>query len=456
MATRFCPSPTGLLHLGNVRTALFNRLLAKKHGLPFLLRIEDTDRERCRDEYEKAILEDLAWLGLEPEGEILRQSQRRQLYLDHLDRLRDEEQIYPCFCSDAELKIQRQTQLSAGRPPRYEGTCLNLDRAEVERRVAAGQPHAWRFRVPGEQLQVADLVYGDWQADTGLIGDFVVLRRDGEPTFLFCNALDDALSGVQFAVRGEDHLSNTPRQLMLLKALGLTAPRYGHLSMLKGSDGKPLSKRDGSGSVQGLRNEGYMAIAILNQVFRLGHGIQAPGLLDMDAMADALRLESVSRSPALWTRDDLKHWQKLAVEQAPIADLVRWTGLDLPADRDGEAVAEFLRPNLLLPADAADWPARLFGEQLDYSPQALEVFAEAGGSFFSQALDCWSAAGQDWADFTARLSDSSGRKGRKLFLPVRMALSGQAQGPELDAMAALMGAKRVAERFARVAELLAA
>ena len=459
MATRFCPSPTGYLHIGNVRTALFNYLLAERAGVPFLLRLEDTDRQRCKGEYEEALREDLLWLGLNWQGEPWRQSERSDIYSQYTEQLRAAGHLYPCFCSDEELQVQRKLALAAGRPPRYPGTCRALGEGEVADRLAAGEAHAWRFRVPqGRELEVTDLVRATYSLNVDLIGDFVLVRRDGDPTFLFCNALDDALAGVEMVVRGEDHISNTPKQLLLFEALGMRPPAYGHLAVLTGADNKPLSKRDGSSAVRLLREEGYLPSALLNQVVRLGHKVTDKALLDFRAMAAQTDLGSMSRSPSIWQRDGLKHWQKLAVEAMTDADLAAWIAPHLPQLPEGvdvSQVAHLLRPNLLFAAEAEQWVRALFGDDLHWSDSDRETLGQAGSGFFAEALACWAQFDGDWAGFVAALGERSGQKGRQLFMPLRLAISGQRHGPELDQMAALMGAERVEQRLRRAAELLA-
>lgn len=262
--TRFCPSPTGLMHMGNVRTALFNALLAKSANGCFLLRIEDTDRERSDARYTKALMEDLLWLGLGwQEGPDhhqgngpYHQSERQSIYDDYYQRLETAGVAYPCFCSEEELALQRKIQRSSGRPPRYPGTCRELTDAQREEKFAQGLKPTLRFAVPeNEMIAFDDLVRGHQKFDSNDLGDFIIRRADGTPPFLFCNAVDDALMGVTHALRGEDHLTNTPRQLMVLDALGLTGPTYGHIALIVGPDGSPLSKRHGSRSIEELRGE---------------------------------------------------------------------------------------------------------------------------------------------------------------------------------------------------------
>ncbi|HEY4972682.1 MAG TPA: glutamate--tRNA ligase, partial [Steroidobacteraceae bacterium] len=262
VVTRFAPSPSGALHLGNARTALFNFLLARKHAGRFVLRIEDTDALRTQESMVAALCADLAWLGLHwDEGPDrpgahgpYRQSQRTDIYQRYFERLESEQLAYACFCSNLELDLARRAQLAAGRPPRYAGTCRALSSAERAARLAQGRKPSLRFRVPsGQRIEFQDLVHGPQSFLSDDIGDFIIRRDDGSAAFFFSNALDDALMGVTHVLRGEDHLSNTPRQRLLLAALGMAPPHYGHVSLLVGDDGAPLSKRHGATGVSELR-----------------------------------------------------------------------------------------------------------------------------------------------------------------------------------------------------------
>ena len=267
--------------MGNARTALFCALLATRDQGAFILRIEDTDAARSEPGLRRSQLrEDLAWLGLHwQEGPDVggakgpyRQSERGAIYADYLQQLADKGEVYPCFCTAVELEMARKAQLAAGQPPRYAGTCARLGTAEIEARLAKGLKPALRFRVPEQGETVfEDLVRGRQVFAHRDIGDFIIRRADGSPAFFFSNALDDALMGITHVLRGEDHLANTPRQLLLLAALGLPAPRYAHLSLIVGQGGAPLSKREGGGSLRELRAEGLLPEALLNYLARLGH-----------------------------------------------------------------------------------------------------------------------------------------------------------------------------------------
>ena len=294
--TRFAPSPTGDMHLGNLRTALFNALHAARTGGAFVLRIEDTDAERSRKVFLDGLLRDLRWAGLNweegPEtgaqGGPWLQSERMGLYARYYGQLAAAGKIYPCFCSDVQLKLDRKARLAAGRAPRYAGTCARLTAEEIALKLRQGFRPTLRFRV-GDSGSVGfdDLVRGTQRFERSDIGDFIVRRSDGSPAFFFSNAVDDALMGITHVLRGEDHLANTPRQLMLLEALDLKPPAYGHLSLLVGEDGSPLSKRRGSRSVRQMRDDGYLPAALLNYLARLGHACASDALLDFAGLAQA-------------------------------------------------------------------------------------------------------------------------------------------------------------------------
>ena len=317
--TRFAPSPTGELHLGNARTALFNYLLARQSGGRFLLRIEDTDRERSLEAHTGALMNELRWLGIEwdagPDREDARgpyrQSERSPLYARYFAALEGAGAVYPCYCTSAELELARRAQLASGRPPRYPGTCRDLTLEERARREAQGLPATLRYRVPsGERIEFHDFVHGPQSFLSDDIGDFVVRRTDGSAAFFFCNAIDDATQGVTLALRGEDHLANTPRQLLILAALALPAPQYGHVPLILAEDGAPLSKRHGAVSVREYRERGYLPLALLNHLFRLGHAPARHDLLAPQEMAQAFAPEHLGRAPARFDATQLTMWQK--------------------------------------------------------------------------------------------------------------------------------------------------
>ncbi|MBA1147165.1 glutamate--tRNA ligase [Ectothiorhodospiraceae bacterium WFHF3C12] len=458
--TRFAPSPTGRLHLGNVRTALFNALLARRLGGHFLLRIEDTDRERSAEAHVRALEEDLRWLGLDwQEGPGVEgaagpyfQSQRTQRYETLYETLRDRGLAYPCFCTERELALSRKTQLAAGQPPRYPGTCAHLDSEAVQRRLDEGRTPTLRFRVePGRVVTFDDAVKGTQRFRTDEIGDFIIRRADGSAAFFFSNAVDDAAMGVTHVLRGEDHLTNTPRQLLLLEALDLASPVYGHIAMIVGDDGAPLSKRHGSRSVAELRESGYLPLAINNYLARLGHYYADNSLMDLDTLAARFELAQLGSAPARYDEQQLRHWQREAVAASDASVLEAWMPAEYRERLGPEGARAFIaavRANVGFPGELAEWSRRLLDDLPPLDDDARAVVEAAGVGFFEHAERALDEAGTDYGAFIAALKRDSAAKGKALFLPVRVALTGLTRGPELGAVMPLMSAARVRQRLA--------
>ena len=437
--TRFAPSPTGLMHLGNARTALFSALLGER----FLLRIEDTDQERSRGEFVAELLDDLRWMGLYwdegPQSAKANadyfQSKRGAVYARYYDQLEKDGLAYPCFCTPAELEIARKVQLGAGQPPRYGGKCGRLNPEDVERRLQKGLQASLRFRVPHEaSVAFDDGVRGAQKFAAADIGDFIIRRADGTPAFFFCNAIDDSLMGVTHVVRGEDHLSNTPRQLLILQALGLPAPQYAHISLVLGDDGAPLSKRNGSRSINQLREEGYFALALLNMLARIGHHYDHDGLLSLDELKRGFDLGHLGKSPSRFDSGHLHYWQEQTVRAADDDSLWQWLhpstrSLAPPGRR--ALFLDIVRSNCVFPGQADEWARILFADEMVLSAEIESVARQAGDNFFLAALDAAVAAGEDFDAFMGQLKASSGAKGKALFMPLRAALSGRTDGPEL-------------------------
>jgi glutamyl-tRNA synthetase len=451
------------MHLGNARTALFSFLLARGSGGRFVLRIEDTDTERGSEEHLASQLQDLRWLGLEwdagPGAEDAlgpyRQSQRSSLYEEYYARLAAGGSTYPCYCSTTELEVSRRTQLAAGLPPRYAGTCRELDAAERVRRETAGRRPTLRFRVPaGRRVAFDDLVRGPQEFATDDIGDFVLRRADGVPVFFFCNALDDSLMGITHVLRGEDHLTNTPRQLLLLEALGLARPSYGHLPMLLGADGAPLSKRRGSASLGELREAGYLPGAVTNYLLRLGHAGAPDEWVEPAAQARAFALEKVGRAPAHFDEVQLQHWQREAVKRLTPEGLRDWLGPVLPAgltESQRSLLGATVSHNVVFPADALPWVDVLFGELPEPAGELLGALRAAGPGFFAAAVDALAVAGADLPALAREIRARTGRKGKDLFMPLRIALTGRSDGPELAPLLAALPDAVIRHRLATLA-----
>jgi glutamyl-tRNA synthetase len=444
VTTRFAPSPTGSLHLGNARTAFFSYLWARKTGGRFILRIEDTDLERSEPRFRDELMADLQWLGLEwDEGPDIggpsapyAQSQRGEFYAELFARLEAQERAYPCFCSAEELELSRKLQRMSGKPPRYAGTCRNLTAAQRAERVARGLKATLRFAVPaGLDIEFTDTVHGPQRFATDDIGDFIIRRDDGTAQFFFCNAVDDSVMGITQVLRGDDHLTNTPRQLMVLEALNLRQPGYGHIGLLVGDDGAPLSKRHGSTSAREFRERGFLSSAVLNQLFRLGHASDIDGWLGKQEMAAHFRPQHLGRAPARFEETQLMHWQKESLQRMSAAEVRAWLDSD-----DSMAFIELMRHNLVLPADAVPWRAVVRGDLAPLGAEERGVIAAAGPAFFAAAGDAYAKSNCDLKMLAQLLKERTGRKGADLYMPLRVALTGQAHGPELAPLLKLIPA----------------
>ena len=388
VVTRFAPSPTGSLHLGNARTAFFSHLWARKSGGRFILRIEDTDVERSQMRFRDELIADMRWLGLDwDEGPEIggpsapySQAERGEFYRTLFEQLASHGQAYPCYCTAEELELSRKLQRMSGKPPRYAGTCRHLTGAQRAEREARGLKAALRFAVPGDLvIEFTDAVHGPQRFLSNDIGDFIIRRDDGTSAFFFCNAVDDSVMGVTHVLRGDDHLTNTPRQLMLLDALGMRRPGYGHIGLLVGADGAPLSKRHGSTSAHEFRERGFLPAAILNHLFRLGHASDVDGWLAEADMPAHFRPEHLGRAPARFDEPQLAHWQKLGVERMTTEQIRTWLASD-----DSPDFVELVRHNVVLPADAEPWRAVVQGDLPPLAPQELRVISAAGPEFFTR------------------------------------------------------------------------
>ena len=442
VVTRFAPSPTGSLHLGNARTAFFSHLWARKSGGRFILRIEDTDVERSQMRFRDELIADMRWLGLDwDEGPEIggpsapySQAERGEFYRTLFERLASHGQAYPCYCTAEELELSRKLQRMSGKPPRYAGTCRHLTAAQRAERQARGLKAALRFAVPGDlAIEFTDAVHGPQRFLSNDIGDFIIRRDDGTSAFFFCNAVDDSVMGVTHVLRGDDHLTNTPRQLMLLDALGMRRPGYGHIGLLVGADGAPLSKRHGSTSAHEFRERGFLPAAILNHLFRLGHASDVDGWLCETDMPAHFRPEHLGRAPARFDEPQLAHWQKLGVERMSTEQIRTWL-----ASGDSSDFVELVRHNVVLPADAAPWRAVVRGDLPSLGAEEQHVIAAAGPAFFSAAVGAFDQSSSDLKQLTKLLKERTGRKGPELFMPLRVALTGQTHGPELAALLKLM------------------
>ncbi len=450
MKSRFCPSPTGMMHLGNTRTALFNALLARKDKGVFLLRIEDTDQVRSELRYTNILLDDLQWLGLNWQEGPYHQSERQAVYDKYYKQLEAEGLAYPCFCSEEQLALQRKVQLASGKPPRYAGGCCNLSKEEIAAKIAAGEKPTLRFRVPEtHEIIFHDLVHGEQHFNSDDIGDFIIRRANGTSSFMFCNAIDDSLMHVTHALRGEDHLTNTPRQIMILRALNLSEPQYGHISLIMGSDGAPLSKRNGSRSLRELRDEGFLPEALLNYLARLGHRYEQEHYMSLDDLAANFNVDNLGKSPARFDNSQLIYWQKHAVAGLDQDNFWDWLGAEtkefIPAAKLN-MFFETAKANWNFPAEIANWAKILFAG-FDYDEEQKAIIKDAGILFFDTALKAIEQHGAAYIACINELKQHLSISGKALFMPLRIALTGERHGPEMAHVFELLGAEQLKLRL---------
>ncbi|MBS0288523.1 MAG: glutamate--tRNA ligase [Proteobacteria bacterium] len=461
--SRFCPSPTGLMHLGNLRTGLFNVLLAKsfiakQQRATFLLRIEDTDLVRSEEAFTQKIMEDLLWLSLDWQEGPERggangpyyQAQRSELYQQYYQHLLQNQRAYWCFCTEMELSITRKTQLQAGIAPRYPGTCRHLTHEQIAHKRAKGIKPALRFKIPdNEVVHFEDFIQGPKTFATNDIGDFIIEKADGTASFMFCNAVDDALMQVTHVMRGEDHLTNTPRQLLVLKALGLREPLYGHMPLILGYDGKPLSKRNGSQSIEALREQGYFPQAINNYLARLGHHISNESLLTLEELGEHFAIEHIGRSSARFDLAQLKHWQKECVLAKTDEEIWAWIRpfLTHVQDKTTQMFTQTIKQNIVLPQDAIDWERQLLTNECIFDEDALENLTTESGKIILDNLNtAIQEHGDDYSQVVKALGQLTNQKGKALFLPLRSAMTGRSYGPELAKIFTLMGKEALLAR----------
>ncbi len=447
---RFAPSPTGFVHVGNARTALFNWLLARKSGGSFILRIEDTDVERSTKEYEEQLLQDLRWLGLDwdegpdvggPYGPY-RQSERLHLYREHALKLIEEGKAYYCFCSPEELEEERKKALQEGRPYIYPGKCRNISLEEAKRRVEEGEKASVRFKVPEKgTLEFNDLVRGRLSFDLSLIGDFIILRSNGMPSYNYAVVIDDHYMKITHVIRGEDHISNTPKQILIYEAFGWEKPEFAHLSMVLGPDRSRLSKRHGATSLSQFRQEGYLPEALMNYLALLGWSPpDGKELLTRGELVEKFSLDRVSRASAVFDYGKLRwlnhqHMRLLSPEKLAERLLPFVEEKLLHPDRD------FLRlcAELLLDSSYTlkEMALQIFS-LLEFEPVAKDEGAsqalEGKGREVILAFAGKVKQGRKVEQVLREVSKEVGVKGRELYLPLRVAITGASQGLELQSV----------------------
>jgi glutamyl-tRNA synthetase len=436
--TRFAPSPTGLLHVGNIRTALHNWLLAKKSGGRFLLRIDDTDAERSREDFVEAIRADLNWLGMTPDGEE-RQSARTELYEREFARLVESGRVYRCYETAQELDLKRKVLLGRGLPPIYDRAALDLSEADHAVKRAAGETPHWRFLLDRDQpIEWLDGIRRAQHFDPAQMSDPVVRRADGSWLYMLPSVIDDIAMGVTDVLRGEDHVSNTALQIQMFTALHAAPPRFAHEALLTGVEGK-LSKRLGSLGMAELRARGIEPEALIALLARLGTADPVDPAMSPQDLAASFDLSRFGRAPARFDEVELDRINAAVVHRLPFARVAQL----LPQEMD-EASWHAIRPNLAHVAEAADWWQVITG------PIAQPEIAGEDAGYLLLAADTLEAEQWDadpWHLLTGSLKAATGRKGKGLFLPLRLALTGRDHGPDMAALLPLIGKKRAVARL---------
>ena len=470
---RFAPSPTGHLHVGGARTALFNWLFARREGGKFIVRIEDTDRVRSTAKSERAVLEDLTWLGLTwDEGPGVdggygpyRQSERLDIYREHAERLLACDKAFHCYCTDEELEEKRKKALAEGLVPQYDGACRNLTPAARKALESEGRSPVVRLRAPLQDVAISDLLRGDILFKKEMLGDFIILRSDGRPTYNFAVVVDDALMEISHVIRAEEHLPNTMRQVLVYEVLGYRPPVFAHVSLIVDKDRSKLSKRRGATSVAEFRDQGYLPGGLINYLALLGWSPpDGEEVMSITDLIERFALERVSLSPAAFDEDKLNWVNSHHLREEPLADVaalaVRFAearGLAEPDFARFEAMVDLAREGLARLSDLPEAISFFFDGDLEMEEEAREWLSRDDAKQLLASLvrrlgesDGTIDAGLFKAALKAAGKDA-GIKGKDLFMPVRSALTGRTHGPALGEVAAVLGRERVLERLARAA-----
>ncbi|MEO1252991.1 MAG: glutamate--tRNA ligase [Pseudomonadota bacterium] len=432
---RFAPSPTGKLHVGNVRAALWNWLLARRHGGAFILRIDDTDLERSTKDYEDAIKRDLEWLGLNWDDTV-NQSSRFEQYEDARNRLIDAGLLYPCYETAEELERKRKLQRARGLPPVYDRAALNLTDADRKSLEEGGRRPHWRFKLSQSAVSWTDLIRGETTVDTASVSDPVLIRGDGMFLYTLPSCVDDIDLKISHVMRGEDHVTNTGVQIEIFKALGGEAPNFAHHSLLVGKDGEGLSKRLGSLSIEAMREAGIEPAAITSLLAKLGTADPVAPVRNLSNLAESFDFDRVGRAPARFSMDELESLNGKILHETPfneVADRLSGAGVD-------EALWLAVRGNIAKLDDAGEWAGVVNGE-IEPVIENKELTDAAA------ALTPDQLGADSWAELTAALKEKTGAKGKALFMPLRLALTGRKSGPEMAALFPLLGAEKARARL---------
>ena len=421
--TRFAPSPTGYIHIGNLRAALFNYAIARQNGGTFVLRIDDTDPVRSKDEYVQGIKDDLTWLGLTWDR-VEHQSKRMDKYLEAKQELINMGRLYECFETPVELDLKRKKQLNMGKPPVYDRAALALSEGEKDKLRAERGSH-WRFKLDHARIEWDDGIIGPISIDAASVSDPVLFKNDGQILYTLASVVDDVEMGMTYVVRGSDHVTNTATQIQIMQALGGTVPRFAHHSLLTGPQGEALSKRLGTLALRDLREQGIAPQAVLSLMARLGSSEPVELRANVQEIVDGFDVTKFGSAPTKFDLNDL--WPLTARYLATLsAEDVADTLADVPADKKG-AFWDAIKGNITKLDDVADWWAF-------FENGAAPLVADEDSEFIAQAFDLLGDppyAADTWSSWTAAVKEATGRKGKGLFMPLRKAVTGRERGPEM-------------------------
>lgn len=438
--TRFAPSPTGMMHIGNARTALITWLFARAHNGHFLLRIDDTDHERSKPEYEAALKESLTWLGLNWD-DTFNQKDRTALYDEKIAQLKASGDLYPCYETADELALKRKSQLARGKPPLYDRAALELTEAQIAKYEAEGRSPHWRFKMKHTPIEWQDMIRGAVAFKGEDMSDPVVIREDGRPLYHLCSIIDDIDSGITHTIRGEDHVANTAAHIQMFEALGATPPTFAHLPLIAAADGSKLSKRFGSLSILELRDEDALEpMAVTSLLARLGSSDPIEAFGSVQPLIDSFDIGKFSRSTPKLDQEDLLRLNAKILHDTPFSTIQpRLSSLGL--DQVDETFWNAVRANISVLKDVQDWwdvtngPVTPIIEEPDFIAEALTLLP----------AEPWDES--TWKNWSTAVKEQTGRKGKQLFMPLRQALTGMQHGPELDTLLLLIGRERTCKRL---------
>jgi len=472
---RFAPSPTGLLHIGNARTALFNFLFAKHHGGVFVLRIEDTDLDRSDNTLVDQMIKDLRWLGLNweegpdkggPYGPY-RQSERLEIYKNFADRLLKENKIYKCFCSPEDLEKLRQQQIQRKEMPRYDGRCRRLTQEEIIKKEREGYRPSLRFRVDRGRISFEDLIHGKMNFDAEGIGDFIIVRSDGIAAYNFACVIDDHLMNITHVIRGEDHLSNTPRQILLYKAFGWSLPQFAHHPLILGSDRTPLSKRHGATAVAQYREEGFLPEALLNYLLILGWtNPSGEEVIPIEKMIKEFSISSLSRNAPSHSIKKLEWLNSIYIRRKKDDELsillkpyLEKAGLHHVDQNYLRTISDSIKENLVKLSQIEDYLGVFFDEKFYFSDEAKEILLkEKNQKIIQIVLETLESIPEineeDWPSIINQFQDRTGVNRKELLIPIRAGITGIIQGPQLVKILQILGRERIIKRLKKALELI--